>query len=140
VPGVDGEKMSKSYDNTIEIFEPPASVRRKIQRIKTDSRPMEESKAPESDHLYQLYSLFVGERERQEMAATYRRGGFGYGEVKQKLAAAAAEYFAEARARREHLASHPETVRRVLEEGAQRARRKAGEVLRRAQRACGVKL
>jgi tryptophanyl-tRNA synthetase len=139
VPGTDGEKMSKSYNNTIELFEDPAAVRKKIMRIVTDSRPMEQAKDPEIDPLYQLYVLFAGEGEREAMAAKYRAGGFGYGEVKQALAAAAVGYFAAARARREEYAAHPEKVLEVLGDGAQRARRKASEVLRRAQEACGVK-
>jgi tryptophanyl-tRNA synthetase len=139
VPGIDGEKMSKSYDNTIEIFDSGKSLRTKVMRIVTDSRPMEEPKDPDNDHLFQLYSLFVDEASRQEMAARYRRGGFGYGEVKKALADAADSYFAQARAKRAELTAHPERVREVLADGASRARRKAGEVLRRAQRACGVK-
>src|SRR5262245_4845050 len=86
VPGTDGEKMSKSYGNTIELFEDPKEMRKKIMRIKTDSRPVEEAKEPEGDHLYQLFSLFAKPEEREQMAAMYRRGGFGYGEVKKALA------------------------------------------------------
>jgi len=138
VPGVDGEKMSKSYDNTIELFEPPKALRKKIMRIKTDSRPMEEPKEPEGDHLYQLYSLFADEAEQQEMAALYRRGGFGYGEIKKALADKAEEFIAEARERREKLAAQPDEVHEVLADGARRAREKASEVLGRAQQACGV--
>jgi tryptophanyl-tRNA synthetase len=139
VPGVDGEKMSKSYDNTLEVFEEPKALRKKIMRIVTDSRPMEQPKDPQTDHLYELYSLFVGEAERESMAALYRRGGFGYGEVKKALADVAVNYFAEARQRRAELEAHPERVREILGDGAARARAKAGEVLRRAQRACGAK-
>jgi tryptophanyl-tRNA synthetase len=73
------------------------------------------------------------------MAAKYRAGGFGYGEVKKALAELAVGYFAEARERRRDLAAHPPRVRDILGDGAQRARKKAGEVLRRAQAACGVK-
>src|SRR5688572_13420907 len=82
VPGTDGEKMSKSYDNTIEVFEEPKAMRKKIMRIQTDSRPMDQPKEPAGDHLFQLYALFAPEARRDEMAALYRRGGFGYGEVK----------------------------------------------------------
>jgi tryptophanyl-tRNA synthetase len=139
VPGIDGEKMSKSYNNTLEIFEDPRAQRKKIMRITTDSRPMEEPKEPESDHLFQLYSLVAGDAERNEMAALYRRGGFGYGEVKKALADAAERYFADARARREEFANQPNRVSEILSDGASRARKKAGEVLLRAQRACGVK-
>lgn len=138
VPGVDGEKMSKSYDNTIEIFESPAALKKKIMRITTDSRPMEDPKDPETDHLYQLYSLFADPSQREAMAALYRRGGFGYGEVKKALAEAAERFFAEARTRREMLESDPARVWSILADGAERARRKAREVLRRAQRACGL--
>lgn len=140
VPGTDGEKMSKSYGNTIEVFEEPKAMRKKIMRIQTDSRPMDQPKEPGGDHLFQLYSLFVVDREREEMAALYRRGGFGYGEVKKALADAAEGYFAEARARRADLASHPQRVREILADGAGRARKKAKQVLSRAQQACGVKL
>jgi tryptophanyl-tRNA synthetase len=139
VPGVDGEKMSKSYDNTLELFEEPKALRKKIMRIVTDSRPMDQPKEPEGDHLYQLFSLFADDARREEMAALYRKGGFGYGEVKKQLAELAADYFAEARRRRAELETQPERVRKVLEDGARRAREKAGEVLLRVQRACGVK-
>ncbi len=139
VPGIDGEKMSKSYNNMLEVFEEPKSLRKKIMRIVTDSRPMEQPKEPQTDHLYVLYSLFVGEAERESMAALYRRGGFGYGEIKKALADVAVDYFAEARQRRQELEAHPERVREILGDGAAKARAKAAEVLSRAQRACGVK-
>jgi len=138
VPGVDGEKMSKSYNNTLDLFEDPAAQRKKIMRITTDSRPMDQPKEPETDHLFQLYSLLATEAERDEMAALYRRGGFGYGEVKKALAAAAERYFAEPRARRAELAAYPERIREILADGAVRARRKARQTLDRVQQACGI--
>ncbi len=138
VPGTDGEKMSKSYDNTIEIFEEPAAMRKKVMRITTDSRRPEDPKDPDCDHLFQLYALFVDPVRRDEMAARYRRGGFGYGEVKKELAAAAEQFFSGARARRAELASDLDRVQQVLADGAARARRKAREVLHRVQRACGI--
>ncbi len=139
VPGTDGEKMSKSYGNTLDVFEEPKSLRKQIMRIVTDSRQMDQPKPPETDHLFLLFSLFADQRRREEMAAMYRRGGFGYGEVKKALADAAVEYFAEARDRRRELESRPERVREILGDGAATARKKAAEVLLRAQRACGVK-
>jgi len=139
VPGVDGEKMSKSYENTIEIFEPVKPMRKRIMRIVTDSRPMEDPKDPDTDHLYQLYWLFADDAGREEMAALYRKGGFGYGHVKKALADAAESYFAEARARRAALEADPDRVRQILADGAARARKKAAEVVLRVQRACGVK-
>jgi len=139
VPGVDGEKMSKSYGNTLEVFEDPKALRKQIMRIVTDSRPMDQPKEPDTDHLFQLYSLFAHQQQRAAMAATYRRGGFGYGEVKKALADLAVDYFAEARERRGELEAHGERVREILGDGAAKARKKAAEVLLRAQRACGVK-
>jgi tryptophanyl-tRNA synthetase len=139
VPGTDGAKMSKSYNNTLEVFEDAKAQRKKIMRITTDSRPMDQPKEPDDDHLYQLYSLVASEDERAEMAALYRRGGFGYGDVKKALADAAERYFAPARARRAEFEAHPERVREILADGAARARKKAGDVLRRAEKACGVR-
>lgn len=139
VPGTDGQKMSKSYGNTLEVFEEPEALRKKIMRIVTDSRPIEQPKDPDSCHLFQLYALFASDEQREEMAATYRRGGFGYGEVKTALAEMAVARFAELRERRRELESKPRQVREILGDGAAKARRKAAEVLLRAQRACGVK-
>jgi tryptophanyl-tRNA synthetase len=138
VPGTDGEKMSKSYNNTLELFEDPQVQRKKIMRITTDSRPMDQPKDPAVDHLFQLYSLVATDDEREAMAALYRRGGFGYGEVKKALAEAAQRYFAEPRARRQQLAQSPEKVREILTDGAARARKKAAQVLTRAKKACGL--
>jgi tryptophanyl-tRNA synthetase len=139
VPGTDGEKMSKSYNNTLELFEDPKTQRKKIMRITTDSRPMEEAKEPEGDHLFQLYSLVAKPEQIAEMAALYRRGGFGYGEIKKSLADAAELYFAEARQRRAEFAANPGRVRQILDDGASHARTKANEVLSRAQKNCGLR-
>jgi tryptophanyl-tRNA synthetase len=138
VPGTDGQKMSKSYDNTLEVFEDPAVQKKKIMRITTDSRPVESPKNPEDDHLYALYSLVAPEADRLAMADRYRRGGFGYGEVKKALVEAAAEFFADARRRREQLESDPGRIEAILADGAARARVKAADVLARARRACGL--
>ena len=138
VPGTDGQKMSKSYENTIEVFEDLASQKKKIMRITTDSRPMEEPKDPEGDHLFELFALMAPEADRAKMADLYRRGGFGYGEVKKALVEAAAAFFADARARRAELEADPARIEAILAAGAAKARAKAGEVLGRARRACGL--
>jgi len=138
VPGTDGQKMSKSYENTIEVFEDLAAQKKKIMRITTDSRPMEEPKDPEGDHLFELFSLMAPEADRVKMADLYRRGGFGYGEVKKALVEAAAAFFADARARRADLEADPARIEAILAAGAAKARAKAGEVLGRARRACGL--
>ncbi len=139
VPGTDGEKMSKSYDNTLTIFEEVKPQRKKIMRIVTDSRAMEDAKDPETDALYLLFKLFAAEEARAEMEALYKRGGFGYGEIKKALVDASEAYFAEARNRRAMYAADPKRVAEILAEGAARARKKAAEVLRRAQENCGIK-
>jgi tryptophanyl-tRNA synthetase len=139
VPGTDGQKMSKSYDNTLPLFGEVKKIRKQIMRITTDSRPMEEPKDPEGDHLFQLYRLFASSQQTEEMAAKYRRGGFGYGEVKKAVAEVSEAYFAEARSRREELAANLDYVHQTLRSGADRAREVAADVLGRAQRACGLR-
>ncbi|OYP35352.1 tryptophan--tRNA ligase [Rhodopirellula sp. MGV] len=139
VPGTDGEKMSKSYDNTLPLFGEVKKIRKQIMRITTDSRAMEDPKEPEGDHLYQLFSLFADQTQRDEMAAMYRRGGFGYGEVKKAIAEASEAYFDEARQRRADLEQNLDYVREVLVKGAERARSVAAEVLLRTQKAAGLK-
>jgi tryptophanyl-tRNA synthetase len=138
VPGTDGQKMSKSYNNTLLVFEDAKAQRKQIMRIVTDSRPMDQAKEPAGDVLYDLYSLVAPDADRESMAALYRKGGFGYGEIKKALADAAEKYFAEPRARRAELAAKPDYVRQVLADGAAKARKKAADVLKRAQDACGI--
>lgn len=139
VPGTDGEKMSKSYGNTLAVFDDAKKQRKQIMRIQTDSRPMEDPKEPKGDVLFDLYKLVAKQDEIDSMAATYRAGGFGYGDVKKALADAAESYWAEVRERRESFAGKPAEVREILAAGASKARAKAGDVLRRAQHACGLR-
>lgn len=139
VPGTDGEKMSKSYNNTLLVFEDAKVQRKQIMRIVTDSRPMDEPKEPAGDVLYDLFSLVATEPQKEEMAALYRKGGFGYGDIKKALADAAEKFWAEPRARRAELAAKPDVVRQVLTDGAAKARKKAAAVLKRTQDASGIK-
>jgi tryptophanyl-tRNA synthetase len=140
VPGTDGEKMSKSYNNTLAIFEDEKAQRKQIMRIVTDSRPMDQSKEPAGDVLYDLFSLVAPDADRETMAALYRRGGFGYGEVKKALSDAAEKFWSDPRARRADLAADPKRIQEILADGAATARKKARDVLTRAQKACGVGL
>ena len=126
VPGTDGEKMSKSYNNTLAVFEDAKVQRKQIMRIVTDSRPMDQPKEPAGDVLYDLFSLVATGEQCEEMAALYRRGGFGYGDIKKALADAAEKYWAEPRARRAELAAKPDFVHQVLADGAAKARKKGG--------------
>ena len=100
---------------------------------------MEEPKDPQQDHLYQLFSLLGSEKEVFEMGELYRRGGFGYGEVKKAIFVAADEAFAAARERRRELESTPSRIDEILANGAERARAVAGNVLERAREACGLR-
>lgn len=138
VPGIDGEKMSKSYRNVIEIFEPPKKQRKKVMSIKTDSATLEDPKDPDTCSVFALYKLFATESQQTELAARYRAGGMGYGDAKQAVHEAALKYFGEARERREQLAADTDTVNDILAEGAYKAREKGKEVLERVQSACGL--
>ena len=139
VPGTDGEKMSKSYNNTLGLFEDPKELRKKIMRISTDSRPMEDPKDPEKDHLFQLHRLFATQEQTEELRAIYLRGVFGYGDVKKRLADVSDAYLKPARKRRSELESNPVLVKEILCKGAAKARARASDVLLRAERACGIR-
>ncbi|MBS0201866.1 MAG: tryptophan--tRNA ligase [Planctomycetes bacterium] len=138
VVGTDGEKMSKSYGNTIEIFEADKPLRKKIMSIKTDSTPMEAPKNPETCSVYTLFKLFATPDQQAALADRYRAGGMGYGEAKQAVYDAAMAYFAPARTRRAELVADPGYVEEVLQAGARKARAKGQEVLQRVRRACGI--
>ena len=138
VPGTDGEKMSKSYGNVIELFETPKRARKKIMSIKTDSTPVEAPKDPDACSVFDLFKLFANEQETEELSARYRAGGLGYGDAKQALFELSQEHFSEARLRREALEADPGRLEAILVAGAERARQKAAEVLGRAKAACGL--
>lgn len=138
VLGTDGEKMSKSYGNTIELFMPEKKLRKKIMSIKTDSTPVEDPKDPESCTVFTLYKLFADDDQQAALAERYRAGGMGYGEAKQQLFEAAMEYFGDARAKRAELENDLDRVEEILKNGAATARAKAIEVLDRARAACGL--
>ena len=138
IPGIDGEKMSKSYGNGIEMFEPEKKIRKKIMSIKTDSTPLEEPKNPETCLVFTFYKLFADEAQQQALAARYRAGGMGYGEAKQLLYEAAMEYFSQARRRRDEIAADPVRLEGILQDGARKARAKGREVLNRVRAACGL--
>jgi tryptophanyl-tRNA synthetase len=138
VPGLDGRKMSKSYGNTLCMFEPEKALKTKIMGIKTDSTPVESPKDPDTCNLFALFKLFAGDAERTEMAARYRAGGVGYGEVKKRLLGLVLEHFKEARERRKELEAHPEIVQRTLNLGAEKARASAEPTLKAARKAVGL--
>ena len=138
VPGLDGQKMSKSYGNTIEIFGDPKETKARLMRIVTDSRGLEDPKDPATCNVFALWQLFANDDERAEMEARYRAGGLGYGTVKKDLWERLQAYFEPMRRRREALASDPAAVEAVLQRGAERARVVARQTLRRARAAVGL--
>jgi len=138
VPGIDGQKMSKSYGNTIEIFEPEENVRKKIMKIVTDSTPVDAPKDPEKCNVFALLKLVASDEELTEWEKRYRSGPMGYGEVKKRLAELMIDYFKPFRQRRAELENNVDQVWKVLAEGAQRARTVAAETLAAAREAVGL--
>ncbi|MBL8693993.1 MAG: tryptophan--tRNA ligase [Planctomycetes bacterium] len=142
VPGLDGEKMSKSYGNDLWIFESGKKLRAAVNRIVTDSAPPEEPKDPAKLLLFRFLELFLEPAELEDWRARVRRGGPGapgYGHLKVRIAEAIEARFEPARRRREELLSNPAEVEAVLADGARRARERAQAVLERARRACGLR-
>lgn len=138
VPGVDGQKMSKSYGNTIDIFGPPKQVRKTIMKVVTDSAALEDPKDPDSCNVFALYKLFADEAEQQALAARYREGGMGYGEAKKALAEKVETFFGRYREKRAELEKDPDQVEAVLLDGATRARKAIKPVLSAARKAVGL--
>jgi len=138
VPGVDGRKMSKSYGNAIEIFEPQSSVKKKVMRIVTDSTPVEEPKNPDKCNVFALLKLVASPEELAQWDKKYREGGMGYGEAKKRLAELLIEYFEPYRQKRAELENNLDAVKQVLENGAKRAKAVASVTLEKARKAVGL--
>ena len=138
VPGLDGQKMSKSYGNTIEIFGDVKAAKKRIMGIVTDSKTLEEAKDPETCNVFRLFKLFATAEQQAELAGRYRAGGMGYGTAKKELAELFEAYFAPMRAKRAELAANPGYVEDVLQAGAAKARKLASETVKRARQAVGL--
>lgn len=138
VPGVDGRKMSKSYGNTIEIFESEKSVKKKIMRIVTDSTPVEEPKRTESCNVFALLKLVAGPEELAEWKSRYEQGGMGYGEAKKRLAELVIEYFQPYRQKRAELENNMDYVKDVLADGAKRAGAVASQTIEKVRKTMGL--
>jgi len=139
VPGIDGRKMSKSYGNTIEIFEPEDSVRKKIMKIVTDSTPVEDPKNPDKCNVFALLKLVASPDELAEWENKYRNGGMGYGQAKKRLAELITDYFKPFRQKRTELENNIDYVNEVLASGAERAKAVARETLEKARQAIGLR-
>jgi tryptophanyl-tRNA synthetase len=138
VPGTDGQKMSKSYGNTIEIFAEGKPLRKTVMNIVTDSSTMADPKDPTRCNLFALHNLFATEEEKAALAARYRAGGMGYGEAKQALLEKIDAYFGSFRERRKQLVLNPDYAEDVLREGARRARAEARETMALVREAVGM--
>lgn len=138
IPGIDGQKMSKSYGNTIEIFAEGKALKKTVMSIVTDSKTVEEPKDPDRCNVFALYSLFASEEEKAALAAKYRAGNYGYGAAKTELLAKIDAYFEPFRERRKALAAKPDEVEAILQDGAHRARAEARITLDLVRQATGL--
>ncbi len=138
VPGLDGAKMSKSYNNTIEIFAPENVLKKKVMGIKTDSTPVEAPKPTENSAILGLYQLVASAADYRDMEESFLNGGVGYGDLKKRLFGGIWEYFAPQRLRREEILADPGFVDRVLAEGAAKALAASTPVMKRVRQAVGL--
>ena len=138
VPGLDGQKMSKSYDNTIEVFATAKQTKKRCAAIVTDSTALEDPKDPDNCNVMSLLKLLASPQEADEIASKYRAGGYGYGHAKARLAELTNEKFAAARDRYAELEKHDDTVRDMLAAGGRKAREVAEATMRRVREVCGI--
>jgi tryptophanyl-tRNA synthetase len=137
IPGTDGDKMSKSKGNLIDIFLPEKQFRKQIMGIVTDSTPMEAPKNPDTDTVFALYKILASPEEVAGMRARYEQGNYGYGHAKQALFELLLKTFGEARERFHYFMAHPEEIEEALHLGAAKAGKVANEVLERVRQKLG---
>ena len=138
LPGLDGRKMSKSYNNTIPLFVPEKQLRKTIMRIVTNSQGVEEPKDPDNNLIFTLYKLFATNDEQAALAGRYRSGGMGWGEAKEELFRVANRELTPMRERFEALIAEPAKLDKILEQGAEKARPIAAATVRRFRKAAGI--
>jgi tryptophanyl-tRNA synthetase len=139
VPGIDGQKMSKSYGNNIDIFGDEKEMRKRVMSIVTDSTPVEAAKDPEKSTIFKLYSLVASKDEVATMREEFLKGGTGYGDFKKQLFEKLWEYFAPMRRRREEILADKSYINNVLKKGATRANEIADQVMKRVRKAVGLR-
>ena len=139
VPGIDGQKMSKSYGNNIDIFGDEKETRKRVMSIVTDSTPVEAPKDPDKSTIVQLYSLFASKAEIEAMRERFKKGGTGYGDFKKQLFEKLWEYFAPMRKRREEIQRDKSYIDSVLAKGAKQANQIADQVMGRVRKAVGLR-
>ncbi|MBN1480204.1 tryptophan--tRNA ligase [candidate division KSB1 bacterium] len=138
IPGIDGQKMSKSYDNTIEIFAPKNVLKKKIMSIVTDAKSIDEPKDPKICNLFALYSLFLDQAGKQELTERYLTPGLRYGDIKKELLETIWNYFEPYREKRNNLLHDPDLVHDIMLEGARKTRLVAKGYLEKAREAVGL--
>ena len=139
VPGIDGQKMSKSYGNTIDIFGPEKPIRKRIMSLVTDSTPVEDPKPTEGSALYQLLKIFAPVEDRAWVDRAFAEGGVGYGDMKKRLFEYFLSTFGDARSRYDELMGDPAEVERILSAGAERARETVAPLMDDVRRAVGIR-
>lgn len=137
VPGTDGQKMSKSYGNFINIFEGEKALKKTVMGIQTDSTPLEDPKNPDTCNVFNIYKLVADEDAVSEMRKNYEAGGYGYGHAKKALLGAILDRYADERAHFDRLTANPDEAEELLKRGAEKARQTAGQVLARVRGALG---
>src|SRR6056297_1056096 len=138
VPGLDGQKMSKSYGNTIDLFGDDKSLRKQVMRIVTDPTPVEEPKDPDNCNVFQIYRLFLDKEQEEDLRRRYLEGGLGYGEVKQVLFETLRDHFAPHTEKRRELLENPAELRKTLAEGAENARYHTNKIMRKVRKKTGL--
>lgn len=138
IPGIDGQKMSKSYNNVIGIFESDKILEKKIKKIVTDSKNIEDKKDPESCNIFSLYKLFSNADEQKELAKNYYAGGMGYGYAKNSLLNKINQYFEPMREKRLELEADNDYIEDILKNGAKKASLIASDVLKNVKTAVGL--
>tara|TARA_B100000579_G_C22830788_1_gene855825 strand:+ start:1298 stop:2266 length:969 start_codon:yes stop_codon:yes gene_type:complete len=138
IPGTDGKKMSKSYDNTINVFAEEKKLKKQIMQIITDSLGLEDSKNPETCNVFKIYKLLASDKEIELMAQNYRNGGFGYGHAKNALLELILKKFSKERQAYSELMNNPEKIEKKLKEGSEKAKKIASSVLQRVKKKLGI--
>lgn len=139
VPGTDGQKMSKSYGNTIPIFADDSVIKKAVMGIVTDSKGVDEPKEPKGNTVYELFNLFATKAESKEMADKFRKGGMGYGDAKKVLLERIITTFKPFREKRTYLENHPKKVETILAEGAEKVREISSDTIQKIREATGLK-
>lgn len=138
VPGTDGRKMSKSYNNTIPLFAEGKGLKKVVMSIETDSKGLEDPKDPDTDNVFALIKLFGDKDKQNEISEKYKAGGFGYGHAKLELLEMIENYFADAREKRKELEKDLDYVKEVLSTGGKKARERAESVMEPIREATGI--